>query len=379
MKTVKQKAQVLSAACSLSLLLSCNAAKDSEDETTNSTDSGNKLSTVTDVKSLNLSSNLKVTLPKAFDASGSSLRLLAGKKSSEACMMGSTIKQSIRALGEVAGFFCHIEVEKDKIKFGKKYKITAQGNEFARIYIDDSKASEGKLSIGFCSNNRSEDGMVRGRQQINIDSLTDNGPKGNLVSGGQSVGSDAMSYGRSIVFDMSTSGQVILSAKDKFSGSGSTFMRQVGLELKEAGVSTLKLANKGTMNGGGEFYDRGYAYMGTEDGSAIFQSKGEFEGQTFEFARRSYFNSAGEVVTATEVDADLKPKVTDLPEYLPTNFAPDAFTGWVGQDCPDFDEEIALDVGSAAHTACNQGEDDSDMSECYSQDSYEDSSESISL
>jgi len=293
-------------------------------------------------------------------------------------MMGMTISQEVRSVGEVGGFFCHLEAEKDRLKFGKKYKIMTSFGEFARIYVDNSQASSGKLTIGFCSNNQEGDGAShRGRQLITIDSITENGPKGSIVSDGSGTYKGiGQTYARSQAFDMSTAGVVTLVGKTMHSQSGNTFVREVGLDLRNSGTSTLKLANKGTADNG-EFFDRGVAYVSSDMGSAVFQTKGSFQGQTFEFANRAHFNKAGEVLASGDVGADLQPPVSAIPAYLPADFKPDALSGWVGQDCPDFDEEINLDPESAAHQACERGH--GHDYDCWSQTDYERSNEQVTI
>ncbi len=293
--------------------------------------------------------------------------------------MGSTIKEEIRAVGEVAGFFCHLEAEKDRMKFGKKYKIMTPFGEFARIFVDNSKASEGKLTIGFCSNHQEEGSSSRSRQLITIDSLTDVGPKGSIITGGSGTQEgQEFSYGRSTAFDVSVSGVVGLVAKAAFGNGSNSFKRAVDLTLKNTDKSVLKLANKGS-DGATEFFDRGVAFMGSEKGSAVFQTKGSFDNQTFQFSRRSFFSKSGDVLTQDAVDSSLQPALSDIPPYLPADFKPDAFTGWVADDCPTFDEEINLDPQSPAHSACEQDHGDDEGSKCWQSSDYEDSDATIDV
>lgn len=340
----------------------------------------NKVASVSSVADLKLAGALAITLPEAFNGSAkvSGLNLLGGKKSQEACMMGMTIYEETRAIGEVAGFFCHLEVEKDRIKFGKKYKLVTKFGEFAKIMVDNSKLSEGKLTIGFCSTQQQgEDSQDRTRQLIVIDSLSENGPKGAIFTDGSGTYQGiSQTYGRSQNFDMTVQGVVNLVGKTMHQQTGNTFVREVSLELKEVGISTLKLANKGTSDQG-EFFDRGVALVSPEKGSTVFQSKGVFQGQTHEFSRRAHFNKAGEVIASAEVGAELIPALTALPSYLPADFKPDPVTGWVGQDCADFDEEVTLNPESPAHMACEQGE-WRDFN-CWQQSDYETSDESIEV
>jgi hypothetical protein len=376
-----------------SLAVACGAqSNETDSEDTSTTPTGvvtsgtsssttvNKVGSASSVADLKLAGALAITLPEAFGgkAAGSSLALLAGKKSQEACMMGMTISEETRSLGEVGGFFCHLEVEKDRMKFGKKYKIMTSFGEFARLFVDNSQASSGKLTIGFCSSHRESDGSSsRSHQLITIDSLTETGPKGSIISSGTGTyQGTAQTYGRSQSFDMSVAGVVSVLGKTMHSHSGNTFVREVNFELKKEGTSTLKLANKGSSDNG-QFFDRGVAFVSAEKGSAVFQTKGSNQGQTFEFANRSYFNKSGEVLGSGDVNADLAPPVSAIPNYLPSDFKPDPLTGWVGEDCPDFDEEVNLDPESAAHKACEQAR-ESDY-DCWTQSTYERSNESVTI
>jgi hypothetical protein len=293
-------------------------------------------------------------------------------------MMGMAIHEETRSVNEVGGFFCHLESEKDRLKFGKKYRLMTPFGEFARIFVDNSQASAGKLTIGFCSNNREGEGSsMRNRQLITIESLNEYGPKGSIViSGTGSRQGVSFTFGKSTLFDMSVQGTVSMQGKVLHSQSGNTFVREVGLELKKSGTSSLKLANKGTSSYG-EFYDRGIAFVSPEKGSAIFQTKGSHQGQTFEFANRSHFNKAGEVLSSADVGGDLQPPVSAIPSYLPADFKPDPLTGWVEQDCPDYDEDVSLDPNSSGHAACDQGPDPE--FDCHSQSDYERSNESVNV
>ena len=370
----------------VSLTLACGAQSKSTTEDTSSTDTSttststtatNKVGSVSNIADLKLSGALAINLPEAFggSANGTNLRLLAGLKSQEACMMGSTIKQSVQSLGEVAGFFCHLEVEKDRMKFGKKYKLNTSQGEFAKIFVDNSQAASGKLTISFCQADMGKGGH---RQLITIDTLTEAGPKGAIISDGSGTENGvAMTYARSTSFDMSVKDIVNLISKDKNTMSGNTFVREVGLDLKKSGQSSLKLANKGS-NGTAEFFDRGIAYMGSDRGSAVFQSKGADGSNSWDFSRRAHFSKSGEVLTSTDVGADLQPATTAMPAYLAADFAPDAPTGWVGNNCPDFDEEVTIDPTSGGHAACEQDHSNGDM-DCWDQTKYQSSSEQITV
>jgi len=388
MRTVSTKRAVTFGVVA-ALGVACAGQKDeTKTEDTGTTSTGvssgsttsNKVGSAASVADLKLAGALAITLPEAFSGgpASSNLALLAGRKSQEACMMGNTISEEVRSVGEVGGFFCHLEVEKDRVKFGRKYRIMTSFGEFARIYVDNSQASSGRLTIGFCSTHREGDGASnRSRQLITIDSLTENGPKGTIITDGSgSFDGQNLTYGRSQTFDMSAAGVVALVGKSMHSQVGNTSVREVALDLRNSGTSTLKLAYKGTSDQG-EFFDRGVAFVSADRGSAVFQTKGSHQGQTFEFANRAHFSKSGDVLGSSDVGAELQPPVSAIPAYLPADFKPDALSGWVGQDCPDFDEEVTLDPQSAAHQACDQGP--SRNYECWSQTDYERSNEPVTL
>ncbi len=384
---VSKHVKLFSVGFAMVLTSACGAKSDSKDDNS-STDAAdgaggsgstsNKVGSATNIADLKLAGALAINLPEAFGgtASGTSLRLLAGKKSQEACMMGDTIKQSVSSLSEVAGFFCHMEVEKDRMKFGTKYKIIAGGNEFARIFVDNSQAASGKLTIGFC---QADTGEGSHRQLITLDTITDTGPKGTIISDGSGTyQGSSMTYARSTTFDMSVAGIVSLISKDKNTqGTSSTFVREVSLDLKQSGQSSLKLAHKGNQtfnNSPVEFFDRGIAYLSGDKGSALFQHKGDHGGTTYTFTNRAHFSKTGDVLTSADVGADLQPATTAIPAYLPSDFSPDAPSGWVGSGCPDFAEEITIDPQAGGHAACNQDHSNNGM-DCWDSNKYEQSSE----
>jgi hypothetical protein len=340
------------------------------------TSTSGSLASATDVGDLKLTSAFSFKLPAALEGeAAASLNLLAGKKSQEACQMGSTIREVTSQLEEIGNFFCHLEVEKERMVFGKKYLINTNGVEFARLYVDNSAIAEGKISIGFCSKHGDEEAN---KQLITIDSLSASGPKGSVVNlGTGSYEGQANSWASSVTFDMSAAGIVDLIAEQLHSQDTNSFRRKVELVLAEAGMSHAKLAAKGTW-GGNSFLERGAAMFDGTYGSAIFQSQGTHEGQTFSFARRAYFNEPGEVVASSAVPAAVIPPVTDLPAFLAETFEPTAPSGWVGGGCADYDEVIDLNPESEAHAACDSDRNDNHV-ECWSQDTYESGTENVEV
>ena len=384
---VKRFVGVWGVGVAVAMTLSCAAKDASKTEDTTSTDPAagtgsttatNKVASATSIADLKLAGALAIKLPEAFGGSASSpaLRLLGGKKSSEACRMGETIRQATRSLGEVGGFFCHLEVEKDRIKFGKKYRIMTSRGEFARIFVDNSQAASGKLTVSFCQKD-SGDGHS-GKQFITIDSLSDAGPKGSILNtGAESSQGSPQSFESAVEFDMSVAGLVNVLAKLRHESSGQIFTNGIDLSLKNAGVSVMKLASKGTDSQKGAFYDRGSALFDATNGSAVFQSKGSDQGGSYDFSRRAHFNKSGDALVAADIGADLQPTTASLPAYLPDDFRPAAPTGWAGQDCADYEEDVTLDPMSASHAACDQGHDDGDG--CWDPSKYEDSNESVTI
>lgn len=352
--------------------------------TTTATEGGgstnsNKVALASTIADLKMAGALAITLPEAFAGSARSqgLHLVEGKKSSEACMMGQTMSQATRSLGEVGGFFCHLEIEKDRLKFGKKYRIMTSMGEFARIYVDNSQAATGKLTIGFCQQDKG-DGHS-GKQLITIDSLSEFGPKGSVLNVGTDSGEGVQAnFASATDFDVSAEGIVRVIASQRHEMPEQTFNNHVELELRKSGVSSLKLASRGADSArGGTFYERGAARFDGTKGSALFESKGTYESQPYEFSRRAHFNNAGDVLTSATVDAALQPEASVMSEYLADDFKPAAPSGWVGEGCPDYEEDVTLDPSSAAHNACDQGHDGE--YNCWDPNQYEASSENVSV
>jgi hypothetical protein len=180
---------------------------------------------------------------------------------------------------------------------------------------------------------------------------------------------------------MSVADVVNLIAKEKHSQGGETHNREVTLDLKPTGQSSLKLANKGSRTVGSssmEFFDRGVAYLSGDKGSAVFQSKGSDSANSWDFTRRAHFSKTGDVLAAADVGADLQPATSVIPAYLASDFAPDSPSGWVGSNCADTAEEVTIDPQSSGHTACDRSHDGGDM-DCWDQTKYESSNEQVSV
>lgn len=355
-------------------------AEEAEDTTggVTSTGGGAKSDAVAladDVGDLGLSSAFTVTLPTALGGSEvAALNLVEGKRSQEACMMGQTIKEVTERINSVGNFLCHIEAEKDKIKFGTKYAIMFEGQEFGRIFVDNSEASSGKLVLGFCGSGG--DGNGKNAELITISGLSEFGPQGSIInSGSYTSDSGESTYASEITFDRSVEGVMDLVGSQLHASSGNSFTRSVTLALKDSGLSVASLASKGSW-GGNEFAERGVAKVDGTFGSAVFQSQGSHEGNTYSFARRAYFNVDGAVVESSAVSDEVRIESTEVPAFLAADFAPASASGWVGAGCDTVDEEIELDPNSTVHQACDGKHDDSYV-ECWSQETFEAGSENV--
>ncbi len=355
-------------------LVSCSAADDAADTTaTTTTPAGDSsLSEVSDVGSLKLSS-LSIELPAALTGGGSSLRLAAAKKSSDACQMGDTISQVTSRLSQVGSFACHIEVEKDKITFGKKIKITNQGQEFGRLMV--SKDND-KITFAMCQDSDER----KSKQLITVTKVADSGPAGSIYeSGTYTYDGQEQSFISKSTFDMTAAGVIEILGADKYSTTGNSFMRTVNLTLKESGVSVAALASQGTWNGQ-EFSQRGAAKFDGEHGNTLFQSKGSstYNGQTFnfDFANRSYFDADGNIVNADDFEAFAAPSgalyiaKSDVPDYITDESALGKAEGWIATDCADIDETVDLNPESKAHAACD-GDHGGEGSNCWDEASFE--------
>ena len=315
-----------------------------------------------DISELGLSKAFELTLPGALalDDSGSSLNLTSDLKSQEACEMGNTVKEITRSLNEVGNFFCHIEAEKDKIKFGVKTKITFEGNTFAHIWVDTS--GDDKVRIGFCSN----DEYGENNQIIDVTGLSDAGPVGVIINKGTNESDDedypgTQKYHRSVEFDMSLEGTAKVLAQDvherTHEDESDKFNREVLLTLVEEGVSEAIVAARGSWQGG-DFSERGRALFDGEYGSAVFENTGTHDGNEYSHSRKAFFDEPGNVVgeDASEEfaeDGSLHLNKDDLPEYLSDDFAPIDLDGWVAGGCEGTDAEAELNPDSAEHQACD--------------------------
>lgn len=313
------------------------------------------LSSVTSLADLKISSALNLTLPPALSntiSSGASLSLASGKKSSEACRVSTTVDEVMRDVNNVGGFFCHLEVESAKIPFGQKTQLIVNGEEFGRVWADNSV--KGQITLYMF-----QDGALS--EKILVTGKNANG----ILGSTQSKGSEGtQSWANSVKFDagFNTKGISSVSADSAYSDSADSgsFKRSVNLVLNadDNGLSTVALASKGSWQGS-EFSDRGVGKVKGNYGSTAFESSGTYESNTYSFSRRAFFDRDGAVVesdASTEFDTagSLYVDAELLPSFLANDFAPEAPTGWDG----NFDVSIELDIESAEHQACDSHSDD---------------------
>ncbi len=368
MKRTTAKKGLLLALSTVALAASSCSKKDSSDESAASSKAD--LATLSNPAQLGISTALTVEVPDAYNPSAASLALASGKKSQEACQMGDPIRSVVRSLSDIKSLFCHVEIEKEKIKFGVKTAINAGGQEFLRIWIDNSKVADGKITVYTCKEGKLE-------QKIDITGVimgTDGKPTG-MKGTVQDQGSEGtQSWARSIVFDKGFTGKYLeISSDDKFSDSSNSgsFARSVQMKLQDVDteVSKVAMSSKGTWEGQ-TFSQKGLGLGSSGYGQAIFFNKGSYNGQDFEWTRRSSFDDNGYVVASTASTllgegGALYVNKADIPDYLADDFAPEAPTGW---DCASVDTTVELDPESTDHQACDAGKDDGEGANCWGED-----------
>ncbi|MCX6116712.1 MAG: hypothetical protein NT027_04165 [Proteobacteria bacterium] len=351
---LKKNKKLFVASVAIAAMSSCGK-KDSDDTTATNADGSTKLETLSNPAQLGVSTALKVSLPAAY-AGSSSTSLLAGKRSQEACLMGESIRSVKQSMDSIRSFFCHIEVEKDKLVFGTKTKITSKGQEFGRIWVDNSQAASGLIAVYMCQDGALKEAIKLTGVKMGSDGKP-TGMKGTVVHKGSD---SSQSWASNVTFDKGfTAANLQVTAQEKYSQTGSnggSFAREVKMTLQDVSteVSTVSVSSKGSW-GGSEFSQKGYGKGASDFGQALFTNAGkDGSNQTFSWTKRSYFDKDGIVAAATASSlfgeaGSLYVKTTDLPEYLATTFAPDAPSGW---DCSGADTTVDLNPESDAHKAC---------------------------
>lgn len=312
----------------------------------------------TSVAELKLSQALKISLPAAIANAASSGTTLAltttGKKSAEACRTMSTVKDLFNTLGGISSMLCHFEAESSRIQFGKKYKIalTEGGQEMdLRVWIDNSTA--GKLTMYTCQ----EDVLT---QKIDITESNSTGAKGTVVHRGSF---DGATYANSTDFNFLAAGAKVISGSMTYSMGSDSFSNKVSADLKDSGVSSFLMANRGSW-GGSVFADRGAVFHNGNLGQALFKGEGTFQSQTYQFSSRATFNSDGIKIANSEATSDITVAASSLPDFLATDFSIDPPTGW---DCAAEETlSVNIDTGDtgAAHQACDAGS-SSESTDCW--------------
>lgn len=355
--------QILGAVSVLTIAsaLSCGTKKEDEVVATTNADGSTKLTELKTADQLGVSTALgKLSLPAAYSPTTAALNLalIAGKKSSDACMMGDGIESATEGIKNIGSFFCHIEAEKDKLVFGTKYTVTSKGAAFAQVWIDNSNAAAGEISLYMCESDKLKQAIkITG---VKMDAAGK--PAGIKGSVSHKGAQDTQSWSSSATFDKGYAGAYFeVSAKDKYADSANSgsFARAVVLKLFDAAteVSTVTMASGGTW-GGQAFKQRGMGKGANDFGQALFVNSGTYSGTAFDWTHRSYFTLSTGIVAAVGDSANfaeggsLYIKSTELPDYLAATFEPDAPAGW---DCSGATTVVDLDPDSAAHKACESG------------------------
>jgi hypothetical protein len=348
-------------AAGLSLVLSVGCGKKDSDDDDDDDAKGTDLADVESIDQLNVSGSLNIVLPDAFEESATA-SLLAGKRSMEACRLGQTLKEVTKQVRDVGSFFCHLEVEAKKIKFGTKYTINSGGEEFGKVWADNSKAADGRIALYMCQNGKLKEQIeITG---VDVDKGTAKGSLHNKGSDGD------QSWATALTFDVgfTTAGLISMNAQQKYADSANDgeFARLVDMNIYEPGegISNLSMASSGSW-GGSEFADRGFAKHNGDFGHVLLYNQGTYNDEEFDFSRHGYFDGEGKVVSKDDSPKfadgeELGVEDSDVPDYLKSSFEPDEPEGW---DC-DADEEVELDPDSAGHQACDEGKEQEEFADC---------------
>ena len=332
--------------------------------------------TVDSIDDMKLSTSLKLTIPSGLSkAAGQSTSLalsgdgplnLTGKRSSEACR---TIQQADMLFGNLASIgnmMCHLEAESKQLQFGVKYLVKlkeANGTMEMPLWIDNSTA--GTLTMYTCKS-----GSIA--EKIVISGASSAGPKGSINFRGSESG---MTFASNLDFDFSTSGVKILKGQNTFSQNSDAYASDTNIEIKEPGVSLVKMSNRGSAAAWGTFEDRGAVRFNGTLGQAIFKGSGSGGTNVYNWSTRNTFDANGLTVANATATADIKVEATDLPAALASGYAVTAASGW---DCST-EKTIEVDMvnGSTAtaHAKCENNH--SSNFDCFGADFEQGSSETI--
>jgi hypothetical protein len=362
---------VLLTSLSAVIALTANCSKkDDDDATTPVEEEKAALASADSMDDLKISGSLAISLPESLTGDSGASLTAGEKRSHEACEIGNTVKQVTNGLQAAAGFFCHLEVEKEKIKFGTKYRIMSGDEEFARIYVDNSKSANGEVTVYMCEKDSA--GEMTLKEKIALTGISDDGARGSLFSKGSQ---ETQSWESEVSFDANIAKAGVLTIEAKHVHADTEFDGQnkshVVLTLAEKGVSTVSLVSDGEWQGNA-FEHRGYAAFNGKHGNAIFNSVGShMEGEeTVEhsFTHRSWFNNEGYLVNPDDFDVfapegELYIAEDKLPEFLDESFDPEDPSGY---DC-SYDETVNLDPESSDHAACEKDR-NHDRPECWGEE-----------
>ena len=106
---------ILATAAILSMAVASCGKKKKKDESTTNADGSTKLTAVTSVAELGLSSALNISVPAAYSKAATSLSLTAAKKSQDACRIGEPISQVSDNINQVGNFSVILKLKRRRL------------------------------------------------------------------------------------------------------------------------------------------------------------------------------------------------------------------------------------------------------------------------
>lgn len=197
---------------------------------------------------------------------GSSLNLLASKKSREACEIRNMIKEQMQKMKRTGTMMRHFEAESDNIKVGQKYQLSMGSGQSGGLWI--RKTDNDNLRISMCRNGEP-------MSRFTVEGTKDGGAsKGSMImkhsfssSNGETSFATNYSYDR----HYSNPDRTKVLSRSKFSNSnGGGFRSLVAMDLSKEGVSYIKGARNGTF-GGATFDNTGAARIDPDFGMALLK------------------------------------------------------------------------------------------------------------
>jgi hypothetical protein len=304
----------------------CKKSSDSSDEDTkdvqeNPDEPQTGAIAVSTIKDLNLSSALNITVPESVQAKGSGVEvnetgqlaidsayltsfLATRKKSQEACLIRSKVKETLDMMKGIAQELCYVEADSGSAGFGKKYYMDGEdevGNPMTfEFWADNSKKDE--LTFYFCENQKLQ-------AKVKITGVAKDKLKGSFIAvGAQDVEGDMISYASTGEFDdkYTDEKRTVMSLQSSFwgvmEGEDFVYRDRVFLNLAESQISTVKYSSSGNMPYGGEgtssFEETGTAKVGPNIGGALlFNSGFGFEEvAASSYSYKAYFDNAGTIL-----------------------------------------------------------------------------------